>query len=33
MFLARCQFGDSGPRVRLHGDGFGNGEHSGRLGR
>ena len=31
--LVRCQSGVMGPRVRLHGDRFGSGEHCGRLGR
>ena len=31
--LVRCQSGVSGPRVRSQGDGFGSGEHCGRLGR
>ena len=31
--LVRCRFGVSGPWVRSHGDGFGSGEHCGRLGR
>ena len=29
----RCWSGVSGPRVCLHEDGFGSGEHCGRLGR
>ena len=32
MFLVRCQFGVCGPRLQLHGDGFGRGEQCGRLG-
>ena len=33
MFSVRCRSRDSGPKVRSHGDGFGSGEHCGRLGR
>ena len=33
MFLVRCRSGVSGPRVRSHRDGFGSGEHCGRLGK
>ena len=33
MFSVRCQSGVHGPRVRSYGDGFGTGEHCGRLGR